>query len=173
MFALKDALRDWTTYVYLGIVAATGFGVLWYEVNFDIFKTEEAADKQFNEPELKMGTWRLGHEPSMGASLQVGMFVVFRVRGSDGPRVSRVVATEGQKVEVRGEEVLVDGTAVPCPTKNARSRFDVPEITVPRGCVFVVNDLRGKGPSSEYDSRFLGPIPLEAITHCFKPVKGG
>ena len=168
--ATVDKLKDWTTYVFVGIFVAIALGVLWYWVNFDIYKTEDPADKQFNEPEMKVGIWRLGHEPMMGAELQAGMFVVYKFRGSDGRRLSRVVATEGQRVEMRGEEVLVDGTAVPNPTRNNRNKFDVPEIIVPRRCVFVVNDLRGKGPSHEYDSRWLGPIPVEAISHCFKPL---
>src|SRR5581483_8688070 len=157
------SLKDWTTYVFAGIVVGAGLSVLWYEVNFDVFKTDEPADKQRNEPELTMGAWRLGHEPNMGAPLAQNMFVVYKVRGSDGPKVSRIVAMEGQKVEVKGEDVLVDGSPVPCPTKSTRSKFDVPEITVPRGCVFVVNDQRAKGAGADYDSRFLGPIPVDAI----------
>lgn len=173
MIARMISLKDWTTYVFAGIVVAGGLGVLWYWVNFDIYKTEDTPDKQFNEPELKTGVWRVGHEPAMGADVQPGMFVVFKVRGSDGSRVARVVAMEGQKVEVRAEEVLVDGNAIQNPTKNIRSRYDVPEITVPKRCVFVVNDHRGKGASPEYDSRGLGPIPIDAVTHCFKPLKAG
>ena len=87
--------------------------------------------------------------------------------------MGRVVALEGSKVEVRGEEVLVDGNPATNPTKSTRSRFDVPEVTVPRRCYFVLADLRGKGGSESYDSRHLGPIPQESITHTFKPLKSG
>jgi signal peptidase I len=170
---MMEKLKDWTVYVFAGIVVAAALAILWYCVNFDIYKTDDPPDKQFNEPELKVGVWRLGHQPNMGADLQVGMFAVYKVPGSELRRVARVVAMEGQKVEVKGEEVIVDGSAIQNPTRQNRSRFDVPELTVPRRCVFVVSDLRSKGASADYDSRGLGPIPLEAITHCFKPLKAG
>lgn len=165
------SLKDWTTYVYAGMVVAVGLGILAYECNFDVYKTDDTNDKQFNDPELKMGTWRLGRLPSRGAPLETGLFVVFRMRGAERSLVSRIVAVEGQKVEVRADEVLVDGQAIPAPKGAGKSRFDVPEIVVPRGCVFCVNDLRAKGASAECDSRRFGPIPIEAITHCFKPLK--
>ncbi len=166
------SLKDWTTYVFAGLAVGVGMGILWYNVTFDIFKPEDPADKQFNEPELKVGVWRLGHLPNMGAPLQVGNFVVFKMRG-DTPRVGRIVALEGQKVEVRADEVIVDGSPMTNPTKNNKSRFDVPELTVPRRCVFAIADNRGKGGSEAFDSRHLGPIPYEAITHTFKPLKAG
>ena len=167
------SLRDWTSYVFAGIVVAAGLSVLWYEINFDVFKTDEPATDQFSEPEIRSGTWRLGHLPSRGAELKAGMFAVFKVRGcGEVLHVARIVATEGQRVEVRDDKVLVDGNPIPNPTKSARSRWDVPEIVVPRGCVFVLCDQRQKTGSAEYDSRRFGPIPVEAITHCFKPLKG-
>src|SRR5437016_2393757 len=94
------SLKDWTTYVYAGVLVGIGLGVLFYECNFDVFKTEDTSDKQFNDPELKMGTWRVGRLPNKGAPIEVGMFVVFTMRGAGRPLVSRVIALEGQKVEV-------------------------------------------------------------------------
>ncbi len=165
-------LKDWTTYVFAGIVVAGGLSILWYEVNFDVYQCDQPSDKQWNEPELETGMWRLGHLPNHGAPVEVGMFAVFKWKGTEGARVSRIVAVEGQKVAVKGDEVLVDGTPLHALSKQAHSRLDVPEITIPRGHVFLLNDERAKGPSCDYDSRRLGPIPVEAITHVFKPLKG-
>jgi signal peptidase I len=165
------SLRDWTTYVFAGIVVAIALGILWYNVNFDIYKSNEPPDKQFNEPEMKPGKWRLGHLPSSGAPLEVGMMVVFQMHGTDStPRVSRIVALEGQKVSLQNDDLVVDGQIVPKALHQGKTRFDVPETVVPHNCVFCINLNIGKAP--DYDSRRLGPIPIEAITHCFKPNGG-
>jgi len=169
MLGAMISLKDWTTYVYLGIVVGAGFGTLGYCVNFDIYKSEDTADKQFNDPEWVTGLWRVGRLPNMGAPVEPGMFVVFKVPRSDGSKTARVVAVAGQTVEVKETEVLVDGVKVADHSRSLKSRLLFPEMVVPRGCVFVLNDLRAKGPSPEFDSRSLGPIPIEAISHCFKP----
>jgi len=169
MLGAMNALKDWTTYVYAGIVVGAGLGILGYCVNFDIYKTEETADKQYNEPEWVTGLWRFGRLPNMGAPIEPGMFVVFKVARCDTPKIARVVALAGQTVEVKGDEVLVDGQKITDHSRSTKSRLEYPEMVVPRGCVFLLNDLRNKGPSCEYDSRYLGPIPIEAISHCFKP----
>src|SRR5271154_944821 len=100
-------LKDWTTYVYAGIVVALALGILAYNVNFDIYKTDETADKQYNEPDMKVGVWRVARLPARGAPLEVGMLVVFQVRGCEIPRVSRIVALEGQKVELKNDQLTV------------------------------------------------------------------
>ncbi len=173
MIGRMFSLRDWTTYVYAGIIVAIALGILCYNVNLDIYKTEDPPPMQFNVPEMTPGTWRLGHLPSKGAALEVGMLVVFQMHGTDNvPRVSRVVALEGQKVSFQNDDLVVDGQIVPRgATRQGKSRFDAPEIVVPRNCVFCLNINIGKTP--DYDSRRLGPIPIEALTHCFRPKGGG
>ena len=98
------------------------------------------------------------------------------MKGLDEPQVGRVLALAGQKVEVKNDEVKIDGAPYINPGIRFKvSRFDVPELVVPRGCVFVVCDQRSKGASCEVDSRRFGPISIDAITHTFKPkgTKGG
>jgi type IV secretory pathway protease TraF len=162
-------LDDWTTYVFASMVIGAGLGGLYYWEHYDIYNASQLADKQYNEPSLSQGTWRVGALPATGGTIELHNFVVYRVKGMDEPQVARVLAFAGQKVEVKGEEIKVDGTAFVTPGRRAQfSRFDVPELVVPRGCVFVVCDQRSKGGSVEVDSRRYGPIPIDAITHTFK-----
>lgn len=164
------SLKDWTSYVFLGMFVGSGLAILYVTENWETYSTQETADKQWNEPEIKQGTWRMGKLPERGAPIERGSFVVYRLK-SETVRVGRVVAVAGQKVEVTPDDVLVDGQPfVPPVPKQKASRFEVPEMVVPRGCVFVVVDQRQRGGASEQDSRFLGPIPVEAVTHTFKPL---
>src|SRR5207245_1768545 len=129
----------------------------------------EPREKQYNVPQISQGTWRLGR---LSGPLERGRFAVFRAPGGGGPRVGRVVATEGQRVEVTETDVLVDGQPFTDPAIHPGStRIDMPELVVPRGCVFVVCDLRGAPGAAENDGRLLGPIPVEAVTHSFAPLE--
>jgi signal peptidase I len=163
------SLTDWTTYVFASMVIGSGLGGLYYWEHFDIYNAQALSEKQFNEPEIQQGSWRVGSIPATGGVIELHNFVVFRLKGFDEPMVGRVLAMAGQKVEVKGDEVRVDGTPYINPVIRFKSsRLDVPELVVPRGCVFVVCDERSKGNSADNDSRRFGPIPLDAITHTFK-----
>jgi signal peptidase I len=75
--------------------------------------------------------------------------------------VKRVVATEGQTVELRGASLLIDG--VPCAEPYARyvgsQQADFGPFRVPAGSVFVLGDNRNQS----YDSRFWGPVPVTDV----------
>jgi len=89
---------------------------------------------------------------------EVGDIVVLQTDSfSTEPIVKRVIATEGQTVDIdftRGI-VYVDGVALDepytnCPT-NDRQDFGG-EITVPAGCIFVMGDNRNASTDSRTDS---------------------
>lgn len=70
--------------------------------------------------------------------------------------VKRVVAVDGERVEVRKGVVYINGEPLQEPYKNTQftNYPDFKPITVPSGYVFVMGDNRG----NSWDSRDLGPV---------------
>ncbi len=82
--------------------------------------------------------------------------------------IKRVVATEGEVVEIRGCEVFVDGSPIDEPylpdggptDPVERCRMpDMAPIAVPEGDIFVMGDNR---PES-FDSRMFGPVDSHQV----------
>src|SRR5215468_4272558 len=77
--------------------------------------------------------------------------------------IKRVIAVEGQTVEVRNKQVSIDGKPWDDPHAtfspgHGQSDNSGP-FTVPAGHVFVMGDNRDQS----YDSRFWGPVPIADI----------
>lgn len=85
----------------------------------------------------------------------------------DEPIVKRVIATEGQTVDIDFENaiVYVDGKALDEPYLNDFSYFDRQDfngkISVPEGCVFVMGDNRNASTDSRTDS--IGCVDVRKI----------
>lgn len=85
--------------------------------------------------------------------------------------IKRVIATEGQTVELIDGAVYVDGVALDEPYTEGRpsepldmqsalvGTIEYP-YTVPEGCVWVMGDNR----TNSLDSRYFGAIPVSSIT---------
>ncbi|MHB1135250.1 MAG: signal peptidase I [Coriobacteriia bacterium] len=73
--------------------------------------------------------------------------------------IKRVVALAGDTVEVFGDRAYVNGERVPGGSNGEDKGAWIPAFIVPEGSVFVLGDNR---PLS-YDSRLVGPVPLENV----------
>jgi len=79
----------------------------------------------------------------------------------DRQLVKRVIAVEGDEIEVQGQLVLIDGTPLSEPYTNPISEgvSATEALTVPEGYVWVMGDNRG----ASLDSRILGPVLTERV----------
>ena len=78
----------------------------------------------------------------------------------DSALIKRVIATEGETIEIRDNAVLIDGVQIDEPYLTRRIRMpDFGPVTVPAGQVFVMGDNRNQSE----DSRRFGPIPEDSI----------
>ena len=78
----------------------------------------------------------------------------------DSALIKRVIATEGETIEIVDNAVLIDGVAIDEPYLGANVRMgDFGPMRVPQGHVFVMGDNRDQSE----DSRRFGPIAVEHI----------
>ena len=116
---------------------------------------------------LAYSEFDLGWVPVVGSDdwrpfgeLEVGDVIVFEFpHGQDRDFIKRVVALGGQTVEVRDEQVLVDGVALVEPYLTDLSRYRYGPETVPPGHLFVLGDAR----NNSYDSHSWGMLEQSFI----------
>jgi signal peptidase I len=75
--------------------------------------------------------------------------------------IKRVIALGGDTVEIRDNQVFVNGAPVFEPYISEAAMPDMAETTVPDGTIWVMGDHRCGGCSQ--DSRFIGAIPVEDV----------
>ena len=89
-----------------------------------------------------------------------GDVVVFRhPRWGSEMLIKRVIALPGERVEIRGGKVYINGYPLDEPYLTQPTTRDYGPIVVPPGHVFVLGDNRG----FSNDSRAFGPVPIKDI----------
>lgn len=109
----------------------------------------------------KLYVSRIMYKPKTG-----DIIILHPPQSYNTPYVKRIVALEGQVVDIKPEEgaIYVDGEKleedyVTGPLSSG-GNLEYP-FEVPKDCVFVMGDNRNPGGST--DSRLLGPIPVKNI----------
>lgn len=83
--------------------------------------------------------------------------------------IKRVIATEGQTVDLRDGSVYVDGVRLDEPYTDGQPSYPLRTAsgvditypyTVPEGSIWVMGDNRG----NSQDSRYFGAIPVDSVT---------
>ena len=121
---------------------------------------------------LKVGDRLVGEKLTYRTSEpQVGDIVTF-TDPEDGSLtlIKRVVATEGQQVDLRDGVLYVDGVAEEAAYTEGKPTYSLSDMegsagiqypyVVPAGCVFVMGDNR----TNSADSRYFGPVSVKAVT---------
>lgn len=89
---------------------------------------------------------------------QIGETLHITHRTGSSPFVKRVIASEGQTLEIRKGQVYVNGKELKEEYKVPDS-YDMPPTKIPAGQLFVMGDNR---PNSR-DSRYWGYVPIRSV----------
>jgi signal peptidase I len=118
--------------------------------------TIDATDFSMDQLTCPQGTHRVDVYVTDPKKFATGDLIAFYLPGQhQDVRVSKVVAVEGQRVEITADQVLIDGKPSKFPTGSAK----FPEIIVPRDTVYVICDQ----PQNGNDSITMGPLPSYMI----------
>ena len=151
----KKEIKEWLQAILFALVIG------YFIINF-VFATVRV-EGQSMDPTLAHGdrliVWRLGYEPENG-DIVVLEPPIYNV---DDYYVKRVIATEGQTVQIINNHVYVNGEVLDEPYIQGNvsaldSRYELPQ-AIPEGACFVLGDNR----EHSSDSRAFGLVPNDHI----------
>jgi len=113
------------------------------------------------EPNLCTGERLLGNKLAYQiGGVSRGEIVVFRPpHDADTSFIKRVIALPGETIEIRNNQVWIDGEAIDEPYLRLAWHDGVKRTRVRRGMVFVMGDNR----DNSSDSRTWGELPIDNI----------
>lgn len=116
--------------------------------------------------EIPFTQMSVGQLPAIRKPAPGDVIVFIYPKERDKDFIKRVIAVEGQTIEVKKKQVYIDGRPWDDPHANiamapagATPGDNYGPFTVPKDHVFVMGDNR----NNSYDSRFWGPVPIEDI----------
>ncbi len=151
----KKEIKEWIQAIFFAVVIG------YIIINF-IFATVRVEGVSM-DPTLQQGdrliVWRLGYEPDNG-DIVVLEPPIYNV---DDYYVKRVIATEGQTVQIINNRVYVNGEVIEEPYIQGNvsalgSKYELPQV-IPEGACFVLGDNR----EHSTDSRAFGLVPNDHI----------
>jgi signal peptidase I len=89
---------------------------------------------------------------------QIGETLHITHRTGSSPYVKRVIATEGETLEIKNGQVYIDGQPIKEDYK-VPDTYDLPPTRIPKGQLFCMGDNR---PNSR-DSRYWGLVPIRSV----------
>jgi signal peptidase I len=159
--ALKKEIIDWLVHIVLAIVVTlfviTFIGQLTIVQGNSMLPTLKNNNIIF----IEKLTLRFGN-------IEQGDIVVIKIpellSDNKSYAVKRILATEGQKVEILDGRVFVDGEIIEESYTTGQETFATgtfSDMVVPNGCIYVLGDNRLPGASK--DSRVFGPIKKDRV----------
>jgi len=139
------------------VLVAVLVAVAWLVLGLNLVRVEGSA----MEPTLKRGTYLIIRRAATAPAR--GEVVAYRLQDPQSTRelmfLHRVIAVEGDTLEVRGGRVRINGTEQEEPYIIEPPKYEIQRVQVGPGQVYVLGDNR----NNSADSHTRGPVPVERV----------